>query len=211
MTKGFPDPIADFFRLTADAQFRNVIGQVTGIDGILDDPDLIGGGLHQITRGGFLDVHIDFNLHPRTKQHRRLNLLHYLNENWKNEYEGHLELWDMKKDQCIERVAPILNRAVLFETNEVSYHGHPRPLMCPPEMSRRSAAVYYYTEQREFAAPEHNTVYRQTTGAHGYLKTMRASLTAVRERFQREGLLSLSVDVGDKAYRRLRGLPPRNA
>jgi hypothetical protein len=210
---GFPTPIADFFAFTASEELRLLVGEVTGIADLLDDQELVGGGLHQILRGGFLDVHVDYNFHPTTKLHRRLNLLLYLNRDWKPEYEGCLELWDLPAKRQIEHIAPLLNRAVMFETSEVSYHGHPAPLNCPPNVTRKSLAVYYYTRERPPAtiAPEHNTLYRQTTGARGYVKTVKSSTVATMERTGTLGLRGLGRALARKAYRLARGLPPENS
>ena len=182
------------------------------MENVLDDPDLVGGGLHQILRGGFLDVHVDFNFHPRTKLHRRMNLLIYMNKEWRESYQGSLELWNMQTRQQIETVAPIFNRAVMFETNEVSYHGHPKPLDCPQNVTRKSLAIYYYTADRESSATatEHNTLYKQTTGASGYAKTAMSSATAIAERVRDEGIASVGATMAGKIARRLRKLPPEN-
>jgi Rps23 Pro-64 3,4-dihydroxylase Tpa1-like proline 4-hydroxylase len=207
-TSSFPGAVAQFFRLCEDQRFLDIIEKVTGIKKVLADPALVGGGLHQIVNGGFLNVHVDFNFHPKTKLHRRLNLLLYMNKDWRSDYGGNLELWDMQKKLQIENIAPEFNRAVLFETNEVSFHGHPRPLAGPDGLTRKSLAVYYYTEQRErtAVAPEHNTLYRNTTGLRGYLKTARSSLEATVERLQREGIRPVTKIVVD----RLLGKPPQN-
>jgi hypothetical protein len=37
---------------------------------------------------------------------------------------------------------------VIFSTTDFSYHGHPEPLNCPDNRSRRSLALYYYTNGR---------------------------------------------------------------
>jgi Rps23 Pro-64 3,4-dihydroxylase Tpa1-like proline 4-hydroxylase len=211
-THGFAEPIARFFRLTAAPEFRALFSEVTGIRDLIDDPELVGGGLHQILRGGFLDVHVDYNFHPKTKLHRRLNLLLYLNKDWREEYEGYLELWDLDADAQLEKIAPLFNRAVIFETNEVSYHGHPKPLNGPPEVTRKSLAIYYYTKERDDAtvAPEHNTLYKQTTGIKGYVKTVKSATEAAAERIGGQGVGRLSKDLARRLSRRLRGLPPEN-
>lgn len=211
-TKDFPGPIAAFFELTACEGFRNLISTITGVEKLIDDPDLVGGGLHQITHGGFLDVHVDYNLHPYTKLYRRLNLLLYMNKNWKPEYKGYFELWDLEADRQLEHVAPIFNRAVLFETNEISYHGHPRPLEAPENLTRKSLAIYYYTKDHDqsVVAPEHNTLYRQTTGISGYLKTTASAARAVEERIAGQGPIKLSKDLARRTYRYLQRLPPEN-
>ena len=133
---------------------------VTGVPGLIADTRLIGGGLHQIQRGGKLGVHVDFNIEPRTKMYRKLNLLIYLNKDWQDEWGGQLELWDEPKLNCIKKVAPVFNRCVLFNTNNKSWHGHPHPLNTPEDITRKSLALYYYTvggEEENVAA--HNTVF----------------------------------------------------
>lgn len=170
--------------MTESDEFKNLISSICNIPQLISDPELVGGGLHQIMNGGYLDVHVDYNFHPQTKLHRRLNLLLYLNKDWKQEYEGYLELWDMDAKKQLDAIAPIFNRAVIFETNEISYHGHPRPLNMPPDVMRKSLAVYYYSKEREESevAIEHNTIYRQTTGLKGYVKTSLSALVALDER-----------------------------
>jgi Rps23 Pro-64 3,4-dihydroxylase Tpa1-like proline 4-hydroxylase len=118
------------------------------------DCQLNGGGLHQITRGGKLDVHIDYNYHPVTKLDRRLNVLLYLNSEWDSHWKGELELWDSDVQNCPTRILPTSNRLVVFSTTEESNHGHPEPLQCPPDRTRKSIALYYYSNGR----PEHETV-----------------------------------------------------
>ena len=71
---------------------------LTGIEGLIPDPYFGGGGPHQIQPGGFLKIHADFNVHPQLKLDRRLNMLIYLNKDWREEYGGHLELWDRDDD-----------------------------------------------------------------------------------------------------------------
>lgn len=205
-----PDRAAAFFAALGSPAFLRALETVTGIQALQADPELIGGGLHQIQQGGFLDVHVDYNLHPTTKLHRRLNLLVYLNEGWLGAWGGQLELWDMREKRCIERVVPVMNRAVLFETNEVSFHGHPEPVHAPRDVARRSLAAYYYTDTRDDVAPEHNTVYVNTTGAVGVAKSLRAGTAALAERVREGGAGSVAKNVLRRAARKLRGLPPEN-
>jgi Rps23 Pro-64 3,4-dihydroxylase Tpa1-like proline 4-hydroxylase len=129
--------------------FVRFLEQLTGIQGLVPDPHLRGGGLHEIRRGGLLGVHADFNVHPRLGLYRRLNLLIYLNKDWQDSWGGALELWDRSGQRCVRSIMPIFNRTVLFDTSNFSYHGHPHPLACPDERSRRSVALYYYS--REYA------------------------------------------------------------
>lgn len=141
---------------------------LTGISGIIPDPWFWGGGLHQIQPGGFLKIHADFNKHKTLGIDRRLNLLLYLNKDWKEEYGGHLELWDKQMQHCVKRVLPVFNRVVVFSTNDDSYHGHPVPLTCPPDRCRRSMALYYYTQGRpaEEVSQDHTTLFKERPGEH---------------------------------------------
>jgi hypothetical protein len=138
--------------------------ELTGIQGLIPDAGFEGGGLHQITPGGYLKVHADFNHHPLTGHHRRLNLLVYLNRGWQEPWDGNLELWSRDMSRCVRSIVPALNRAVLFGTTDFAYHGHPRPLACPPGQSRKSLALYYYTQDRPAAerSRPHSTLYRRT-------------------------------------------------
>jgi hypothetical protein len=156
---------AVFSQLNA-APFLWFLEQLTGITGLIPDPHLRGGGLHEIKRGGALGVHADFNFYPRLNLYRRLNLLIYLNEDWPETWGGDLELWDRQGKSCVQRISPIFNRAVIFDTSNFSYHGHPRPLQCPEERARKSLALYYYTVEApadEDRTP-HTTVFLKTEG-----------------------------------------------
>ncbi len=146
--------------------FLNFLETLTGIQGLIADPHLWGGGLHQIERGGHLGIHADFNRHPKLNLDRRLNLLLYLNKDWKEEYGGHLQLWDRKMKNCKEKILPIFNRCVIFSTTDYSFHGHPDPLTCPEGESRKSLALYYYTNGRlsEEISKNHSTLYQKRPG-----------------------------------------------
>jgi hypothetical protein len=151
------------------ATFIDFLGGLTGIAGLVPDPYFEGGGLHQIVPGGHLNVHVDFNRHPVTGLDRRLNVLLYLNRDWDEDWGGALELWSPDMKRAERRIAPLFNRLVVFSTTERSFHGHPEPLACPADRSRRSLALYYYSngrpEENGAAAPTHNTVWGQDVRA----------------------------------------------
>ena len=167
-------------------EFLDWLEDVSQIEDLTSDNELFGGGLHQSINGAFLNVHVDYNFHPTTKFHRRLNVLVYMNKDWKDEYEGHLELWDLAdgRKKLLGKFAPELNRCVIFETNEISYHGHPRPLNTPQGMNRKSIATYYYTKTRPESeiASEHNTIYVNTEGTRGQFKRITSGVKALMER-----------------------------
>jgi Rps23 Pro-64 3,4-dihydroxylase Tpa1-like proline 4-hydroxylase len=167
--------------------FLKHIEYITDIENLIPDEKLFGGGLHQSRTGAFLDVHVDYNIHPDTKHHRRLNIIVYMNKDWRDEYEGHLQLWDMDKKEMIGNIAPTFNRMVMFETNEISFHGHPKPLKSPHDITRKSIAAYYYTNTRPSSeiAQEHNTIYVNTEGIKGKTKNFFSGVKAMVERLFR--------------------------
>lgn len=141
-------------------EFVEMLASMSGIADLSTDQQLLGGGLHESFTGGFLGIHADFNIHPVTRLYRRLNLLLYLNEGWQPEWGGALELWDREKTGCQIKIEPIAGRCVIFATSTTSFHGHPEPLSCPPDRSRRSIALYYYSaEPPDEETREHSTLY----------------------------------------------------
>jgi hypothetical protein len=142
--------------------FLEFLSAVTGIDNLIPDPGFEGGGLHQIVRGGKLGVHADFNKHRQYGLDRRLNMLVYLNKNWREEYGGHLELWNREMTKAVAKTLPLFNRIMIFSTTDFTYHGHPDPLQCPEGMTRKSLALYYFTNGRpaEEVTGDHSTLFR---------------------------------------------------
>lgn len=133
--------------------FVRFLEQLTGVTGIITDPSHNECGLHSTGPGGKLAVHTDLNRHPVPgRLHQHLNVLLYLNEDWREEYGGHLELWDPALEAARQRILPVANRMVVFETGQDSFHGHPQPLACPADRRRNSIALYYYTLDRPAAA-----------------------------------------------------------
>lgn len=147
--------------------FIDFMETLTGIQGLIPDPHFNGGAVHQILPGGKLAIHADFNKDRYRKLDRRVNVILYFNKDWRDEYGGHLELWDRKMSQCVRRIAPVLNRCVVFNTGSHTFHGHPDPLRCPDGMTRKSIALYYYTNGRgDDDQAEHSTLWRARPGTH---------------------------------------------
>lgn len=144
----FQEKTRRFVHFLNSQPFLDFLSNLTGIKNLIPDPTFEGGGFHQIKPGGFLKIHADFNKHRLYGLDRRLNVLIYLNENWEESYGGHFELWDKDMKGCVTKILPLFNRMAMFSTTDFSYHGHPDPLTCPPDRSRKSIALYYYTNGR---------------------------------------------------------------
>lgn len=162
----YPELINNFLNYLNSFEFINFLQNITGIqETLITDPYFFGGGLHEIKKNGFLKIHADFNYHPNMQLDRRINILIYLNKNWQDSYGGYLELWNKSMDVCEKKILPIFNRLVIFNTNDFTYHGHPEPLKCPENISRKSIALYYYSNGRPDQEVNnklrlHNTIYK---------------------------------------------------
>jgi hypothetical protein len=140
-------------------QFVEFLQELTGIEGLIPDWTMDGGGLHQTLRGGHLNIHADFTTHhDHADLARRVNILLYLNRQWPEEWGGKLELWNKDMSACEAKVTPAGNRMLVFSTAFDTFHGHPDGLTCPPDQARRSMALYYFT--REENAVRRATNYR---------------------------------------------------
>lgn len=124
-------------------QFTGFLEKLTRTE-LEPDYGLHGGGLHQHSRGGKLNVHLDYNLHPKLPLQRRLNLILYLTPGWKSEWGGGLGLYKDSRT-LVKTIEPRFNRAVIFDTRG-SWHGLPDPIKCPQNVTRNSIAVYYLCE-----------------------------------------------------------------
>ena len=139
----------NLFNSLASKKFTGKLNKITNINGLFLDPKLDGGGLHQIFKGGYLNVHTDFSSHTNKPNWTRvLNILIYLNKNWKKSYKGNLELWSKDGRNKVSEISPKFNRCVVFFTNKNSFHGHPEKLNCPSNVSRKSIAAYYFVKNK---------------------------------------------------------------
>ena len=165
-----PQSIYELLSFLNSSEFIDFLQELTSIkEPLIADPHFLGGGLHQIRKGGFLKIHADFCKHPENNLDRRLNVLLYLNDDWEEDFGGHLELYDKEVSSCKQRILPIFNRMVIFNTNDFTYHGHPDPLNCPPGRSRNSLALYYFSNGRpnseiRRSLETQSTIYRARRG-----------------------------------------------
>ena len=165
-----PPSIYELLSFLNSSEFIDFLQELTSVEeSLIPDPHFIGAGLHQIRKGGFLKVHADFCRHPENNLDRRLNVLLYLNEDWEEDYGGHLELYDKEVSSCRQKILPVFNRMVIFNTNDFTYHGHPDPLKCPQNRSRNSLALYYFSNGRpkselRTSLETQSTIYRARRG-----------------------------------------------
>ena len=144
--KQIPDKTNYVIDLFSSPKMIQFIEDITGITGLQSDPYLLGGGIHKTTTNGHLSIHCDFNIHPQTQKHRRINALLYLNDNWKPGYNGCLELWNKDMTKCVKKSPVKFNTAIIFKTNEISWHGLPDKIKCPIDIYRKSFAFYYISD-----------------------------------------------------------------
>tara|TARA_Y100001954_G_C15651304_1_gene522807 strand:- start:49 stop:783 length:735 start_codon:yes stop_codon:yes gene_type:complete len=126
--------------------FLNSLEILTGEVGLIPDPHLYGGGIHSTVNKGFLKMHVDFDWHARLRLRRRLNLLIYLNRDWRSSWGGALRLQGGGESDLVE-IFPNFNKTVIFTTDDKSLHGHPEPMNLPGGRSRNSIALYYYVAE----------------------------------------------------------------
>lgn len=127
--------------------------ELTGIGPLT--PDTLGGGMHMTSEGGRLASHVDFNIHPHQPQlERRINFLLFLNKDWDLAWGGSLLLGEHREAE----VVPEFNRTVIFVTSDVSWHGHPEPIV--GDHLRKSLACYFYAPRRVDASNPHSTIWQ---------------------------------------------------
>jgi len=177
----FPPIVTAIIHEMNSPRFLALISKLTGIEGLLADPDIEGGGMHQAWTGGFLNVHTDFTMHrQKPTWRRRCNLILYFNENWDPDWGGSLQLWESHMKQTIEMVPCHLNNAVLFNTPN-ALHGFPDPLTCPEDRSRKSLQWYYYTvDEAADAVPVATTYYARPLDSFGKRIAVRLDNLALR-------------------------------
>lgn len=165
-----PDRLPDYSRHLFQAfnsrAFILFLEEMTGIRGLIPDPYFAGAGIHKTLTGGHLDIHADFNLHGQMKVERRLNVLIYLNPEWKEEYGGSFEIWDKQMTQKVASFVPTENRMCCFSTGSDTFHGNPEPVNHPDGLPRQSIALYYYTATWDSSRKGHSTLFKPRPGTN---------------------------------------------
>jgi hypothetical protein len=140
-----PHTVQAYFNFLYSGPFLRFLSRITGINNLIPDPDLHGGGMHEVSAGGRFEVHVDFVKHPCTGLTNRLAVITYLNEDWSVEDGGALELWELNPPRCRATVPPSFAKTVIMEQSERAAHGHPSPVR--DGRLRRSVIAYFYTAE----------------------------------------------------------------
>ena len=163
----FPPLTYQVFAHLNSAEFLDSIREITGIQTLYPDVGLHGGGWHMHSRGGKLNIHLDYVINPKLDLQRKLNLIIYLTEDWDTSWGGGLELWSHNEETNLPDkrevvIDNIFNRAILFDTTQNSWHGLPQPITCPEGVYRKSIAVYYMTDLPEDTNQRKRALYAPT-------------------------------------------------
>ena len=146
-----------FFDYLRSDAYVDQLEQLTGIKGL--EADVLGGGMHCTGEDGRLAMHVDFSVHPqRPTMTRRINLLVFLNEEWRRDWGGVLYLGANREVEIL----PLLGTTVVFETSSKSWHGHPDPII--GKHLRKSLAMYLYAPRRPDDDLLQTTVWHQQSG-----------------------------------------------
>lgn len=135
--------LKNYFYYLSTPEFTDVMKNMTGIDNLVYDEYLHGAGLHMHPRNGRLNIHLDYEKHPFSGKERRLNIILFMSNEWNPQWNGANELWNNNVSQCVAKTDVKFNRAVIFRTNDISWHGLPDKIMCPEGVFRKSLAYYY--------------------------------------------------------------------
>ncbi len=134
-----------YFDIVNSGWFTEWLTGVTGVEYLLPDPKLFGGGLHESKPGASFAVHRDFTYHRHVGLRNEMVMITYLNKGWQPEWGSSLELWDQDRQACVTRVQPEFGHTLIMPHGPKSYHGHPGPMQTPDGRSRKSIAAYFYT------------------------------------------------------------------
>ena len=137
------EKMKNFFYYLSSDKMIDIFRKITNIHDLTYDEYLHGAGLHCHPRYGKLNIHLDYEKHPFSGKERRLNVIYFLSKNWNNQWKGQNELWNKEATYCVKKTDVIFNRAIIFKTNDISWHGLPETILCPKNQYRKSLAFYY--------------------------------------------------------------------
>jgi len=143
--KLYPENVKKVFNVLCSIKFINWLESFTNEKELVADNNLTASGISSVGRGGFLKIHCDPNWNPKMKLYLRIIIIVYLNKDWKDEWGGHLELWNKEMNTCVKKIKPNINNMFIFSNNGKNFHGHPDPLNIPENERRNNLIMYYYS------------------------------------------------------------------
>lgn len=139
----------NFYSYISSGPFLRQLEAITGIEGLIPDPHLIGAGYSRSFRGDTLKIHTDFNWNDTLKLYRVLSLIVYLTPEWTMDWGGGLDLYDKQRKEVVNTFPCLFNTGVIWKYDELAFHGYTTPISCPEDKSRNSIRAFYYTSNIE--------------------------------------------------------------
>lgn len=131
-------------------RFLGWVAETAGLPWAARNPQDTCGGLIQDGHAAQLEPHLDVNCTVPALR-RRATLILYLNERWREDWGGALELFAAKDQPPRRRLLPLPGRAVLLQSGPRAWHGV-EPIALPParrSFGRRALIVNFYAPGRE--------------------------------------------------------------
>lgn len=168
----FPPTTYSFFSAMLGENYASIFAKLMNLENLVGDIGLHGGGWHIHKRGGKLNIHQDYSIHPKLALERKVNLIVYLSADWDSQWGGGLELWshdyeNNKPKQCEQVIDCKFNRAIIFRTDQFSWHGLPEPISCPEGVFRQSLALYYLSSPASNASNRKRALFAPTPAQEG--------------------------------------------
>lgn len=162
------------YDLMHSGEFLYDLEQLTGIEGLLPDPHLVGAGFSILRNGSELAPHYDFNWNDRLKLHRKLTTLLYLTPDWEDDWGGEHITWTGNPDldesaSIVDKCLPKFNRFYISE-NVVKGPIHSvGKVQVPAEVPGRCAIrFFYYVSNSTYNPidPPHRSIYKTNEYTH---------------------------------------------
>jgi len=191
------DPlIADITFALQDNRVIDKIAELTGIKDPHGDPHLYAGGLSAMTRGHFLNPHIDNSHDGEQQNYRVLNLLYYITPGWRSENGGNLELWDESVTKPVE-IPSLFNRLVLMATNDKSWHSVNEVKV---DGVRRCVSNYYFSPHSPNGYETSHVTYfmaRPEQKVRRIVTKLDSDLRSILRKIKKDGFAKKDVFDGD--------------
>lgn len=148
-TADLPPLGLDIINMLNSDKFLEILKELTGIDKLVKDThNEIGqwAGMRAMLPGAYQSIHSDARKHPHLGIEKRITLVGYLNNDWEEKDGGYTEVWNNDMTECVDKVAPVYNRILLFENTDKSYHGVPEV-----NKYRKTFLTSYLLDSKDFS------------------------------------------------------------